>query len=89
VLAVVWVGFDDNQPLGLSGSQAATPIWTDFMKQALAGRPNLPFEAPEGIAAADIDRDTGHLATPNCPRTMTEVFLSGTEPWEMCRLHQW
>ena len=89
VLSVVWVGFDDNQPLGLSGSQAATPIWTDFMKQALAGRPNLPFEAPEGIAAADIDRDTGHLATPNCPRTMTEVFLSGTEPWEMCRLHQW
>src|SRR5690606_27073738 len=33
LLTVVWVGFDDNQPIGLSGSQAAVPIWTSFMKR--------------------------------------------------------
>ena len=48
LLTVVWVGLDDNQPLGLSGTQAALPIWTAFMLRALAGHPNLPFEAPDG-----------------------------------------
>ena len=42
LLTVVWVGFDDNQPLGLSGSQAALPIWTQFMTRALAGRAERP-----------------------------------------------
>ena len=46
LLTVVWVGLDDNQPLGLSGAQAALPIWTPFMMRALAGHPNVPFEAP-------------------------------------------
>ena len=34
LLTVVWVGFDDNQPVGLSGAQAALPIWTNFMKRS-------------------------------------------------------
>jgi penicillin-binding protein 1B len=89
VLAVVWVGLDDNQPLGLSGTQAAVPIWTAFMLKALAGRPNVPFEPPEGVTFADIDRDTGQLATPTCPRVTSEAFLTGTEPVEVCHLHRW
>jgi penicillin-binding protein 1B len=89
LLAAVWVGFDNNEPLALTGTQAALPIWTEFMKAALAGRPNVPFEAPEGISAAEIDRDTGKLALPTCPRTYTESFLAGTEPREYCELHRW
>ncbi|MCC7126055.1 MAG: PBP1A family penicillin-binding protein [Acidobacteria bacterium] len=89
LLAVVWVGLDDNQPLGMSGSQAGVPIWTSFMLKALAGRANVPFEAPEGIVFAEIDRDTGRIATPNCPRTTTEAFLAGSEPAELCPLHNW
>ena len=89
LLAVVWVGFDDNQPLGLSGTQAAVPIWTAFMLKALAGRGNVPFDAPDGVTLAEIDRDTGRLATPYCPRVMAEVFLAGTEPVEACALHGW
>ena len=87
LLTVVWVGYDNNQPLSLSGSQAALPIWTDFMKAAMAGHPNQSFEAPGGIAYAEIDRDTGKLATPACPRRMTEAFLAGTEPTAYCPLH--
>jgi penicillin-binding protein 1B len=87
LLTVVWVGFDDNQPLGLSGSQAALPIWTEFMKSALAGRPSIQFAVPDGITFAEIDHDTGKLATPACPRTLTESFLVGTEPVEFCELH--
>jgi len=89
LLAVVWVGFDDNTPLGLSGTQAAVPIWASFMMKALAGHPNVPFEAPEGVSFVEIDRDTGKLATPTCPRVTTESFLAGTEPLEICALHSW
>ena len=89
LLTVVWVGFDDNQPVSLSGSQAALPIWTQFMKNATAGEASIPFDVPDGITFVDIDRDTGKLATPGCPRTLTESFLTGTEPTEYCELHRW
>jgi len=87
LLTIVWVGLDDNQPIGLSGSQAALPIWTSFMKRALAARPSTPFPVPDGITFASIDRDTGQLATPTCPRIIQEAFLAGTEPHEYCTQH--
>jgi penicillin-binding protein 1B len=89
LLTVAWVGYDDNQPLTLSGSQAALPIWTEFMKTVLAGRPDVPFEVPEGVTFVEVDRDTGKLATPGCPRTISESFIEGTEPLEYCPLHGW
>ena len=88
LLTVVWVGLDDNQPLGLSGGQAALPIWTSFMKNALAGRTSSSFEPPPGVSFLEIDRDTGKLATPICPRITNEAFLSGTEPLAQCELHR-
>jgi membrane carboxypeptidase/penicillin-binding protein len=88
LLAVVWVGFDDNQEIGLSGSQAALPVWATFMTRALAGHPSTSFEPPDGVSYVDIDRDTGRLATPDCPRVFREVFLAGTEPTELCELHR-
>ena len=87
LLVVVWVGLDDNQPLGLSGTQAALPIWTTFMKRALAGHPDVTFTAPEGISFVEIDRDTGKLATAACPRVFKEAFWGGSEPAEVCPLH--
>ena len=87
LLTVVWVGMDDNQPLGLSGTQAALPIWTTFMMRALAGRSSTSFEAPDGIVYVDIDRDTGKVAVSACPRVFHEAFLAGTEPTEACSLH--
>jgi penicillin-binding protein 1B len=87
LLTVVWVGMDDNQPVGLSGTQAALPIWTAFMTRALAGRPNTAFTVPDGITFADIDRDTGRIAAPACPRIFREAFLAGSEPTEVCQLH--
>ena len=84
---MVWVGLDDNQPVGLTGTQAALPIWTTFMMRALAGRPNLPFEVPEGLAFVNIDKDTGKVAAAGCPRIFREAFIAGTEPTEICALH--
>ncbi|MGE5834086.1 MAG: PBP1A family penicillin-binding protein [Acidobacteriota bacterium] len=87
LLAAVWVGFDDNQPIGLSGSQAALPIWTGFMKRALQGRPNASFTAPPGIVFVDIDRSSGKIANFNCPSIIREAFLPGSEPSEICDIH--
>ncbi|HET9266332.1 MAG TPA: PBP1A family penicillin-binding protein [Vicinamibacterales bacterium] len=89
LLTVVWVGMDDNQPVGLSGSQAALPIWTTFMSKALAGRESTSFQTPAGITFLDIDRDTGRVAGPLCPRIFSEAFIAGTEPTEACSLHSW
>jgi penicillin-binding protein 1B len=87
LLTAVWVGLDDNQPIGLSGSQAALPIWTGFMKRALAGHPNASFTAPPGIVFVDIDRSSGKIANFNCPSVLREAFLPGSEPYEICDIH--
>jgi penicillin-binding protein 1B len=87
LLTVVWVGLDDNQPVGLSGTQAALPIWTAFMKRAVGGRRSGTFDPPDGIIYVDVDRDTGKLAAPGCPRLFREAFLAGEEPVENCTLH--
>jgi penicillin-binding protein 1B len=87
LLTVVWVGLDDNQPVRLTGTQAALPIWTSFMLKALAGHPSVAFKAPDDITTVEIDRDTGELATPGCPRVFNETFITGTEPVTYCHLH--
>jgi penicillin-binding protein 1B len=88
LLCVVWVGFDDNSPLNLSGAKAALPIWVEFMKRALAGVKTGQFSVPaSNIVFVDIDRQTGLLATPNCPKTISEAFIAGTEPFERCQWH--
>jgi penicillin-binding protein 1B len=88
LLTVVWVGFDDNQPVGLSGAQAALPIWTQFMMRALTGHASMPFEIPDGMAFADIDAETGKLASPGCPHVIHQPFIAGTSPTEFCELHK-
>jgi len=43
---------------------------------------------PSDIVTADIDPETGYLVTPYCPRRMTEVFIAGTAPTELCHQHE-
>jgi len=86
LVTLVWVGFDDGRPLGLSGAEAAAPMWTEFMKRALAMYPPTPFAPPDGVETARIDPTTGKRATEACPEVRTEVFLVGSEPG-LCELH--
>jgi membrane carboxypeptidase/penicillin-binding protein len=80
LLAVVWVGFDRDKALGLTGSSAALPIWAGFMESALRGRPVKEFRVPNGIEFAIIDRGTGLRAGAGCRDTVREAFLEGTVP---------
>jgi len=90
LLCIVWVGFDDNRDLGLSGASAPAPIWAEFMKRAIAlpaYSDVQPFVMPEGVIRVTIDPDTLQLATPECPITREEVYIHGTEPTEFCSVH--
>jgi penicillin-binding protein 1B len=86
LLCIVWVGFDDNRELNLSGSQSALPIWAEFMKKAIALRPLLgrEFAVPEGVPQFEIDPTTGLLATSRCLERQYEYFILGTEPTLSC-----
>jgi penicillin-binding protein 1B len=82
LVCVVWVGFDDNSDLGLTGGVTAAPIWADFMIKALQLRPDLggEFEDPGDLVTVDIDPLTGLVAQADTPGVRHELFLRGTEP---------
>jgi penicillin-binding protein 1B len=70
LVCAVWIGFDDNQQLGLTGAEAALPAWTDFISAAVELRPDLGgrnFECPEGIKFMEIDADNGSLRRSHVP----------------------
>ena len=87
LVAVVWVGFDDGAPLGLTGAEAALPIWTSFMLRATAASPPADFVPPAGVALVRIDPYTGGIATAQCPETLVEAFPRGSEPTSPCPQH--
>jgi penicillin-binding protein 1A len=76
LVATAWVGFDNPESLHEFGSQAALPIWVNFMSQALAGRPVHTLAQPPGIVTARIDPRTGLLAYPGQTNAIFEVFES-------------
>jgi len=80
----VWVGMDQEAPLGKNetGSRAASPIWLDYMKNALEGKPVRTFNVPEGIVFAKIDAKTGLLPIEESEKTIFECFKEGTIPTE-------
>ncbi len=85
--ALVWVGFDQPAGIGLGGSQAALPIWADFIKSLSGQLSSEDFLAPPGIERYKIDRVSGLLATSVCTETFKEAFIIGTEPKETCKRH--
>ena len=82
----VWVGFDDEQPVRLTGSQAALPIWMEVARKVFPER-SPAFRQPAGIVTRSIDPKTGQLATSQCPEQVPEVFIEGTEPNIYCEIH--
>jgi len=78
----VWVGFDQEKPLGKdeTGSRAACPIWLDYMKTVLDGKPIKHFPVSPGIIFAKVDPETGLLASPSSRNAFFECFKEGTAP---------
>ena len=87
LLCIIWIGNDDYTDLEMSGGATAAPIWAEFMKRAV----RLPqytktkyFPQPPGISMTQIDRDSGKVADPACPKSYSVAFIAGTEPTDTC-----
>jgi penicillin-binding protein 1A len=96
LLAVVWFGFDKPKTIvrTAAGGLFAAPVWGQFMRSVYYGEEPLlakpaPWTLPSNVIAREIDRLTGKLAGPGCPREFvrSELFVSGSEPANVCELH--
>ena len=90
LVCAIWIGFDDNKQLGLTGAEAALPAWVEFMKGAIDLRPELGskrFDQPEGITIAEIDPETDELASTKCPMHQQVAMLMSQAPRSECFRH--
>lgn len=79
-VAVVWLGDDRNQPIALSGSQGALPIWIRFMQQS---RPTpLQPSVPSDIVFEAVDPQTGWRTQPACRGAIVVPLAPGNRPTE-------
>lgn len=78
LLAIVWVGRDDNKPARLSGSAGAMRVWERLMSQLPLTPPAT--DAPAGIILARIDPQSGLVANERCANSVTLPFIAGSEP---------
>ncbi len=82
MVAGVFVGFDTPRTLGRheTGSSVSSPIFKEFMENALKGKPGIPFRIPPGIRLVRVNEKNGHLARPGDRGVILEAFKPGSEP---------
>jgi penicillin-binding protein 1B len=85
LLTAVWVGFDDGTPLRISSGEAAVPMWAEYMRRTPHSKSDL--QAPEGVSIVEVEAASGRVWQTGCGPSVVEVFLSGTEPREICGGH--
>ena len=78
VLAVVWLGRDDNGPTPLTGATGALQVWTDFMFKADPLPLDMPM--PENVVQAWIDAGSGQGTDPSCPNAVQVPYIRGSQP---------
>jgi penicillin-binding protein 1A len=76
----VYLGYDKPRSMGDSAQAAlyAAPIFRDFMKMALADKPDTPFRVPPGIKLISVDLRSGQRSTGQ--GSIMEAFKPGTSP---------
>ena len=77
-VAVAWVGLDDFQPAGVTGSNAAMQLWAGLFRR-------LPLEPvdlrmPDGAFWLWVDPLSGALSAENCPGAVQLPYVDGSEP---------
>lgn len=87
LVASVWFGADNPQPLGwnASGGRMAAPVWARFLRDGWHSPANdVPWTPPPGIESQIIDVGTGKLASDWCGPSRREYFKLGTVPTQSC-----
>jgi penicillin-binding protein 1B len=72
-VVVVWVGYDDNEPTGLTGSAGALPVWARIMAGLGTSSWNAPV--PESVVEVHIEYPTGLRAVPGCAADIVAVAV--------------
>ena len=80
LMAVSWIGRDDNGETGLTGSSGALRVWGHFMAES--SRTGLAYRVPEGVEHYWIDEESGKVSGKRCEGARLMPFLSGTAPTE-------
>jgi len=91
LVCVVYIGFDDNRQLGLTGGESALPVWAEFMRGALELRPELggaAFLRPENVTSIEVDPASGQLASPSCPVRERIAVTHALAPTTECLTHR-
>ncbi|WP_147171178.1 penicillin-binding protein 1B [Pseudomonas sp. SJZ079] len=78
LLAVVWLGRDDNGPTPLTGASGALQVWTDFMRKADPLPLDMPL--PDNVVQAWVDANSGRGSDPSCPNAVQMPYIRGSEP---------
>jgi penicillin-binding protein 1B len=74
-LAIVWVGYDDNEPTGFTGSVGALPVWAHIM--AGLGTNSWAAPMPENLADVHIDYASGLRVVPGCAEDIVAIAVPG------------
>ena len=89
LLVGVWVGNSGYEAMhNVTGLTGAAPIWHEVVRGLLQGRPDRPFERPDGLTQVEVCDLPGLLPTSACSHTRTEWFIAGTEPTQMDSIYQ-
>jgi penicillin-binding protein 1A len=82
LVTTTWVGFDQLKPLGSkeTAARASLPIWIDYMRVALAGKPEKQLARPEGLVTMKINAETGQVAADSDTDTIFEIFRKERAP---------
>jgi len=78
LLAVVWLGRDDNGPTPLTGATGALQVWTDFMIKADPLPLDMPL--PDNVVQAWVNAASGQGSDPSCPNVVQMPYIRGSEP---------
>jgi 1A family penicillin-binding protein len=90
VVAAVWVGLDQPEPIGTQafGARVALPIWADFMRRVARVLPAEQFAVPSGLREVELCRVSYLRPVDGCP-TYIEFFKEGDDiPHRLCPIHQ-
>lgn len=87
LVAGVWTGNNNNEPMKADAVMTAGPIWKSFMLAATKGKPVEEFPVPEGIKKITVDAVSGKLPGQFTLETKTEVFADYAVPTEYDNVH--
>ncbi len=89
IVAGVWAGNTDFHPMrDVTGLTGAAPIWHQFLRDVLKGRPEQDFTRPPGLVQVEVCTLSGLLPGDACAYRRTEWFIEGTQPTQTDTLYR-